>query len=356
MSENIIRQAYYDPLTGFSGVDKLFNKLKSQGITKTQITNFLKSQEVYQRNLKNTQTKNSFVPRYPLQEFQIDLIYIEDPHLNQARYGLSCIDAFTKQADIELIKKRTKIQTATAMLTLIDRMGVPKIIYCDEGSEFDNEVFKQLCLDMNIELIFTFTHATMIERFNRTIKEMMNKYLQSTNSKTITNALPKLIKNYNNSYHTTIGMTPNEVNKETQHFAQVNIINHAQLKPTKPIQIGTQVRLELKPKSFKKGYKPKFSRSLHEVTSKDKNYYYVDHDLKRGYFRSNLQVVTSVELNPEKPDLENTLEGRLKTKKISNSKYEMPELTNIQERQGMPTRTRKPTSQLESNKYGRINF
>ncbi|MDR3550280.1 MAG: hypothetical protein P4L31_02620, partial [Candidatus Babeliales bacterium] len=137
----VIRDAYYNPETGFVGVDKLYHKLKPQGIQKKEITAFLKSQEVYQRNIKTIQTKNSFIPRFPLQEFQIDLIYIENPHLNQARYGLSCIDAFTKRADVELMKKRTQHDTLSAMIKVLERMGVPKMIYCDEGSEFDNETF-----------------------------------------------------------------------------------------------------------------------------------------------------------------------------------------------------------------------
>ena len=55
--------------------------------------------------------------------------------------------------------------------------------------------------DNNIEIIFTLGHAPMVERFNRTLKELLNKYLQSTNSKTITNVLPKILNNYNSSYH-----------------------------------------------------------------------------------------------------------------------------------------------------------
>ena len=51
-----------------------------------------------------------------------------------------------------------------------------------------------------IEVIFSLTHAPMVERLNRTIKELLEKYLQATGTKTITNVLPKIIKNYNNSY------------------------------------------------------------------------------------------------------------------------------------------------------------
>ncbi|MDR3551166.1 MAG: hypothetical protein P4L31_07165, partial [Candidatus Babeliales bacterium] len=98
--------------------------------------------------------------------------------------------------------------------------------------------------------------------------------------------------------------------------------------------------------SFKKGYKPKFSKSIHEVTSKDEHYYYVDHELKRGYFRSNLQLVSAVELNPHPPDLENTLEGRLKVRKQKENQYVIPE-TNLEERKRQPKRERRPVPHLD---------
>jgi hypothetical protein len=38
-------------------------------------------------NKKNNRKMRSLIPRYPLQEFQIDLIHLDDSHLNNARYG-----------------------------------------------------------------------------------------------------------------------------------------------------------------------------------------------------------------------------------------------------------------------------
>ncbi len=200
----LIRKAYYNPEEGFVGIEKLYRKLKSHGISRNDISRFLVKQEVYQLNRKNNTKAASWIPRYPKQEFQIDLIYLDDAHLNRASYGLCCIDAFTKKADVELMKKRTADETVDAMAQVMKRMGVPHMFYCDEGSEFNNAEFKKLCKKLKIELVFTIRHAPIVERFNRTIKEMLSKYLQSTNSKTITNVLPKIVHNYNNSFHTTI--------------------------------------------------------------------------------------------------------------------------------------------------------
>jgi len=214
MYQEIIRKAYYNPETGFTGLNKLFKQLKKDGhdISRNEIKNFLKEQEIYQTTKKSTQHV-SFVPPYPLYEFQADLIYLEDKHLNKASYGLVCIDTFSKKGDVELIKKKDGRNVAEAMNKILNRMGIPEFLYVDEGSEFNNAQFKQLMNENNIELILSLRHATIVERFNRTLKELLYKYLQSTNTKTITNVLPKILSNYNNSHHKTIEMSPNEVNE-----------------------------------------------------------------------------------------------------------------------------------------------
>jgi transposase-like protein len=354
-SQDIIRDAYYDPSIGFIGANALYKKLKNQGITMKDIKTFMKNQEVVQRNKKNTQKLNSFIPRMPLQEFQVDLIYIEHPHLNQARYALCAIDAFSKKADVVLMKQKNENETSDALMTIFERMGTPEVLFSDEGAEFDNKKVITLCKRLGIKQVFTFTHATMIERFNRTLKERINKYLQSTNSKTITNVLPKIIDSYNNTFHSTIGMTPNEVNDETKHIAQINIIRNATLRKVTPLKVGQKVRVQLKPKSFVKGYKPKFSSTIHTITGKDKFYYYVDDGTKRGYFRSNLQPVENIEINIKPADIEGTIESRLKTMKRTDKNYEIPS-SAIEDRKESRLRERKPAHQLISDKYGKISY
>lgn len=352
-TEDKIRSLYYNPESGFVGVEKLYRKLKTEGVSRKDIQKFLNKQQVYQVNKKNNKRSGSFIPKFPLQEFQIDLIYLDDSHLNQASYGLCCIDAFTKKADVELMKRRTKTTTVDAMIAVFERMGVPTMIYCDEGSEFNNSAFKRMCDELGIELVFTIRHATIVERFNRTIKEMLHKYLQSTKSKTITNILPKIVKNYNNSYHSTIEMAPNEVNEDTQHVVQINLLNNLNSNPYTKLEIGDKVRVQMKPKSFMKGYKPKFTERIYEVNGKGDGYYTTTKD-NRLYLKVNLQKVEENELNPEKPDLEGTLEGHLK--EMKNKPRREYEIEEVEDKRKRTLRERKPVSQLDDARYGRIKY
>lgn len=270
----IIKAAYYDVKSGFGGVRKLYAKLKPlhPDIRLVDISNTLKKQFIYVRT-KKAGVKNSFIPRFPKQEFQIDLIVFEDVDLNGGiEYGLTCVDVFTKIGHMEFIKERTSIETAKAMKKILsdEVMGVPKMIYSDEGGEFKGE-FKKLLDKHKIEQIFTIGHATFIERFNRTIKEMIQKYLSSTHTKTFVLAMPELIKNYNNSYHSIIRMAPNEVKGEYKiALAQINIYNHANFRKRVNIEVGDKVRVRKKIAGFDKMYKPIWHTSVHTVISKKK--------------------------------------------------------------------------------------
>jgi len=50
-----------------------------------------------------------------------------------------------------------------------------------------------------------------VERFNRTIKGMIRKYMAANNLCRYLDVLHKIVENYNNTYHTTIKSTPAEV-------------------------------------------------------------------------------------------------------------------------------------------------
>ena len=98
--ESIIREAYYDPSQGFTGADKLYRNLQKKGykaISRKDVKDFLKKQEVVQTSQKNTGKLGSFVPPYMKYEYQLDLIYLENKQLNKNSYGLVCIDTSSRK-------------------------------------------------------------------------------------------------------------------------------------------------------------------------------------------------------------------------------------------------------------------
>ena len=293
--EETIKNAFYDPDTGYTGANKLYRRLQKKypSLKLSDVQKVLNKQKVVQVNKKSSHN-GSFVPPYPMFQFQIDLIHLKDRKLNKASYGLTCIDTFTKKADIVLLKRKTDQETA------------------DEGKEFDNNKFRKLTDRLGIELILTLRHAPVVERFNRTIKEMMHKYLQATESKTIRKVLPRIVKNYNNSYHKSIGMAPNDVTIENSGEVW-DRLNSLAVKRNRPkIKAGDRVRVMIKEKAFEKKYNPRFSKAVYTVTARKGRYYYVDGAAKKKYLRAYLQKVDKVEDPKIEPDYEGSQEAHLK--------------------------------------------
>ncbi|XP_060881906.1 uncharacterized protein LOC132953537 [Metopolophium dirhodum] len=125
------------------------------------------------------------------------------------KYILVVIDCFTKFSWAIPLKSKTGKEVANAMSKiLLDRS--PKLLQLDNGKEFYNTTFDALMIKYGIHKYSTFSilKASIAERMNRTLKGRMYKEFTARGSHEWVSILPKLLDEYNNSYHRTIGMTP----------------------------------------------------------------------------------------------------------------------------------------------------
>ena len=127
------------------------------------------------------------------------------------RYLLVVVDAFSKYTWVEpIIKSKTGIAVTEAFKKILKR---PQTLETDDGKEFYNHTFQKLMKDKDIHQFFTTgdTKASMVERFNRTLKSRMYRYFTSANTYKYLNVLQALVRGYNESFHRSIGMKPSEV-------------------------------------------------------------------------------------------------------------------------------------------------
>jgi ribosomal protein S17 len=117
--------------------------------------------------------------------------------------------------------------------------------------------------------------ASIAERFNRTIKQKVWKFLTYKNSYCYIDVLPDLVHSYNNSYHRSIKMTPTEASRpENERTVWQNLYGKRvrQKKSTrrrKPVKfkyhIGDYVRLSEERGVFRKGYKQRWTEEVFRV-------------------------------------------------------------------------------------------
>jgi hypothetical protein len=169
------------------------------------------------------------------------------------------------------------------MKAILGRMGKPEQIYCDKGKEFNNVSFMRYLEDEGIKLIMVRRHAPFVERFNKTLKTTLYKVMNDKGFSRWRSYLPDVITNYNNSYHRTIKMTPNEVRRREQEaFENIGLAGSFG-KPMADFAEGDTVRLLLKKGDFSRGYKPSFSKRAYRVEEVEGEYVKVDGEWRYKY-------------------------------------------------------------------------
>ena len=126
------------------------------------------------------------------------------------RYLLLVIDIFSKYGWIIPLKNKEGKIVALALKTIFKERK-PEKMWVDKGKEFYNKDVKGL-----IELYSTENEekSSVVERWIRTMKEKMWNYFTDNNTNVYIDILPDLVKDYDNTKHSSIKMTPVEASEK----------------------------------------------------------------------------------------------------------------------------------------------
>lgn len=145
----------------------------------------------------------------PFQELFIDLFSIEK------KYYLTIVDAFSKLGQAIEIASRQTAEVARALIKYFSMYGIPKKITSDPGTEFNNQLMRELLSMYKIE-----THVTtpnnpnstgIIERFHSTIIEIYRLAKYEHKCTDAASVMVYSIMAYNHTIHSTTGLTPFEI-------------------------------------------------------------------------------------------------------------------------------------------------
>jgi len=278
----LIKDTSYDPSSGFQSANKLYQKLKSHGITLQQIKTFLNKQETQQLHKQPIKIKHYFpiVAKYENEIFQIDLVDVSDISSTNDNYKwlLCAIDVFTRKAYAIAMKNKTSINVVNTMNKII-HIAKPEIINCDQGSEFISKEFKKLMSENNIEIRYVDVNdhhkLGVIDRFVRTLRKLINQYQTAFKTTRYINILDKLISNYNNTYHSGIKGIPNKPNADKLTKLNNNKYNKAKLEEIQ-FDINDNVRYLKNRIMFQKGSTPNWSSTIHKIENRTEHMYTLD--------------------------------------------------------------------------------
>ena len=186
---------------------------------------------------------------------------------NNYRYLLTVIDTFSKYAWAVPLKTKRSLDVKLAMEKIFVMGRIPKNLQTDDGKEFFNTNFKELMHKNHINHYSTYSvlKASIIERFNRTLKSMMWKQFSLQGSYQWINNYDELIKEYNNKIHRTIKMTPNEVNYSNEKQILKTAFNNLKIFNKPKFRIGDDVRISKYKHTFEKGYTPNWTTEIFKI-------------------------------------------------------------------------------------------
>ncbi|EGT60159.1 hypothetical protein CAEBREN_20145 [Caenorhabditis brenneri] len=336
----ILETNFYNPETGFCGIMELQRKTKRPI---KEVKEFLNEQDVYTLHTpakKHFQTERVYIHEID-EQWQSDLVEMI-PYADENddfKYLLTVIDCFSKYAWVVPLKTKTGKETSAALQSIFKNRK-PQKLQTDNGKEYYNKEMNSLFKSMNIEHFSTYSDkkASIVERFNRTLKEKMWKIFTYRHNYKWVDILEKLVSGYNNHYHRSIKMTPIEASKESNtNQVHENLFPETEEKVFKTktkFKIDDTVRITKYKTVFDKGYLPNWSTEIFKITKVhpgEVTTYSIrdlaDEEIKGKFYEEELTLFNNVK---EEYKIENILKSRKRNgvKEIFVKWYGYPEKFN----------------------------
>lgn len=186
------------------------------------------------------------------------------------RYILVVINVFSKFVWAEPVKRKTGKDVTDAMWKILSEMKhPPSNLHTDWGTEFYNKNFQKLMTEFKINHYSTYSNlkASIVERVNRTLKNLMWKQFSLQGTYKWINILQDIVQKYNNTRHSTHRLKPSQVNSKNEKKILQTAYSH--LKTIDPkrakFKIKDYVRLSKYRQAFSKGYTPNWGNEVFQI-------------------------------------------------------------------------------------------
>ena len=280
MAEEYLHDLYYNPESpaSFGGVEAVYRAAKEDGkfqLSRNKIRTWLRQQDTYtlHRPVRYRFKRNRVIVGGIDKESEADLVVMDSlsKENNGYKYILTVIDVLSKYAWVEPLKTKSGENLVKAFEKILKKGRKPEKLHSDKGTEFTNKLFQSFLKHKKITFFTTYneTKASVVERFNRTLKGKMWKYFTANNTLKYIDVLQKLVRSYNHSRHRSIGMRPSDVNLKNESVVWERLYGDEANKLFKyKFSVGDQVRISKARRTFKKGYLPSWTEEVFTITKR----------------------------------------------------------------------------------------
>lgn len=272
---NAISKLYYTPNlpTSFASAQKLTTAIRKtdKTVRPTAVKGWLENQKSYilhkQVHHRFTRSKIHVPTLQHMAEADLTDMNNLAKYNSKMKYLLCVIDAFSRKAYVTPLPNKQAPTVAKAMDAIL-KIHPTKLLRVDRGSEFVSSDFKKLMAKYKIKQYFANEpiKAGIVERFNKTIKGKIARYLTANNTYKYLDVLPQLVHSYNTTHHSTIKLAPNQVNKKNAPRVYQTIYGETQAKKILlKYKVGDEIYLKKQKTLFSRGFKPTFKPPTHTI-------------------------------------------------------------------------------------------
>lgn len=222
--ENYLESIYFDPKhpASFAGPIKLHDLIKQEGKYKIglpRIRSWLQNQEAYSlhKPFRHKFRTNRVMVEGIDDQWDADLMDMRyyAKQNDDYNYILTVIDIFSKYVWLRPLKTKTSREVKEAFDSIHRK---PKLLRTDKGKEFTSHDVERFFKKKGIHHFVTqnIGKANYAERVIKTIKNHLQRYMTHHQTHRYIDIVSHVNKSYNQSFHTTIGMSPKEVKKENE--------------------------------------------------------------------------------------------------------------------------------------------
>ena len=143
----------------------------------------------------------------------IDVVGPIEPESSKgSKYLLCVIDQATKWPEVACLKSPTAANTCNALLKIFCRIGFPRVVISDNGSNMvaslTKEFYKQLGIELRTCTPYHHEGNGVIERFQQTLQKMLHHVMNSVKPKEWDQKIEYLLWAYRSIPHSSLGVSP----------------------------------------------------------------------------------------------------------------------------------------------------
>ena len=282
-----LKKVYFDPsrVGSYGGVDALRRVTHAP---RKVVARWLSEQDAYSLHKparRRFNKRRRVIVGGMNQQWQADLVDLKTLKNDNdgMTFLLTTIDVFSKRAKcIPIPSKSAASLVAALRIAFAD--DPPQTLQTDRGMEFLNKSVQTLLRERGVHHFATHnaeTKASIVERFNRALKERMWRYFTKVQSWRYIDVLPDLVRTYNNTRHRSLDMAPSQVTAKNQETVWQRLYGHDG-KGVPKLRVSDRVRISRYKGTFEKGYETNWSEeafTVHEVHPSDPPVYRLRDDL-----------------------------------------------------------------------------